>query len=177
MAQVENAAAEVDDSAVRAALAGVVDPCCREREISVLDMGLLESVAIDGDHVRVDIILTSGWCPFQLDLVETITSAVDALPGVGSTDVAITLDSTWSTARMSDDARGKLQFLPDPVTVDRDRFLAARLPPADGRGTPGPTGHDATRPRGDRAPGPTGQGLPRASGGQEPSRDRPSPST
>lgn len=117
----------VDHAAVRDALAGVVDPCCREREISVLDMGLLHAIDVDDDHVRVEIILTSGWCPFQLDLVDTITDAVDALPGVAATDVAITLDEAWSTARLSDDARRKLQFLPDPAAVDRDAFLAERL--------------------------------------------------
>lgn len=117
----------VDHAAVRDALAGVVDPCCREREISVLDMGLLHAIDVDDDRVRVEIILTSGWCPFQLDLVATITDAVDALPGVAATDVAITLDEAWSTTRLSDDARRKLQFLPEPSAVDRDAFLAERL--------------------------------------------------
>ncbi len=117
----------VDDAAVRSALAGVVDPCCREREISVLDMGLLHAIEVDDDHVRVEIILTSGWCPFQLDLVDGITEAVDALPGVAATDVAITLDTAWSSERLSDDARRKLQFLPQPAAVDRDAFVADRL--------------------------------------------------
>jgi metal-sulfur cluster biosynthetic enzyme len=53
------------------ALRGVVDPCCRERGISVVDMGLVHDVAVDaadGD-ARIDILLTSGWCPFQTDLL------------------------------------------------------------------------------------------------------------
>lgn len=129
----------VDDGAVRSALAGVVDPCCREREISVLDMGLLQDIEIDDDRVRVEIVLTSGWCPFQLDLVDTITAAVDAVPGVASSEVAITLDEAWSTARLSDDARRKLQFLPQPGAVDRDRFVADRVPARPPSATvPGP---------------------------------------
>lgn len=128
----------VDDASVRSALATVVDPCCREREISVLDMGLLQSIEVDDDRVRVEIVLTSGWCPFQLDLLDTITAAVDALPGVASSEVAITMDEAWSSARLSDDARRKLQFLPEPGTVDRDRFVADRLPPLPATTTGGP---------------------------------------
>ncbi len=48
----------------RDALAGVYDPCCREKGISVLDMGLVRSVQVeDEDEVAmVELLLTSGWC-------------------------------------------------------------------------------------------------------------------
>lgn len=112
------------------ALREVIDPCCRERGISVVDMGLIEQVELTDDGTAsVRIVLTSGWCPFQTDLLEEITAAVERLPEVGRADVTITLDQTWSTQRLSDDARRKLRFLPEPHEVaDRDAFLATRLP-------------------------------------------------
>jgi metal-sulfur cluster biosynthetic enzyme len=46
------------------ALSEVYDPCCREKGISVVDMGLVRSVRENGGAVRVELLLTSGWCPF-----------------------------------------------------------------------------------------------------------------
>ncbi|HVM14665.1 MAG TPA: metal-sulfur cluster assembly factor [Egibacteraceae bacterium] len=128
--------------AVVDALRLVADPCCRERGISVVDMGLLHDIAVDGGHARVDILLTSGWCPFQVDLVDSITEAVEALPDVEQATVRIVLDEAWSTGRMSTDARRKLRFLPEPGEIgDRDRYVAAHAlplapPAATGKAAP-----------------------------------------
>lgn len=112
------------------ALRSVADPCCRERGISVIDMGLLHDVSLEAGEARIDILLTSGWCPFQVDLVETITDAVEALPDVEAADVRIVLDHVWSTERMSDDAQRKLRFLPEPGEVgDRAGYVAAHSLP------------------------------------------------
>jgi metal-sulfur cluster biosynthetic enzyme len=114
------------------ALRGVVDPCCRERGISVVDMGLVHDVAVDaaGGDARIDILLTSGWCPFQTDLLAQMTAAVEALPQVRRASVQIVLHETWSTDRMSPDARRKLRFLPEPAEVgDRDGYVAAHTLP------------------------------------------------
>ncbi|MGH3505666.1 MAG: hypothetical protein ACRDO2_00510 [Nocardioidaceae bacterium] len=48
---------------VTAALRDVFDPCCRDKGISVVDMGLLHRAWLDGGHARVELLLTSGWCP------------------------------------------------------------------------------------------------------------------
>lgn len=116
------------EAAIVEALRGVHDPCCRERGISVVDMGLLERVELDEGHAHVEIVLTSGWCPFQLDLLTEIEAAVQAVPDIENAEVTITLDTAWSGDRLSDDARSKLRFLPDPRDVDdpsayRDRML------------------------------------------------------
>lgn len=103
--------------AVHRALSGVVDPCCRERGISVVDMGLVRSVEIDDGQVAVDLLLTSGWCPFQVDLVHTVTEALESLPDVDGASVRITLDEVWTSARMSDRATAALRFLPEPAEV------------------------------------------------------------
>ncbi|MBA2617852.1 MAG: DUF59 domain-containing protein, partial [Rubrobacter sp.] len=37
------------------ALRTVYDPCCKEKEISVVDMGLIESIQLDGDAAKVEL--------------------------------------------------------------------------------------------------------------------------
>jgi metal-sulfur cluster biosynthetic enzyme len=39
-------------TAVMEALRSVYDPCCQEKGLSVVDMGLVRSVAVDGDRAR-----------------------------------------------------------------------------------------------------------------------------
>lgn len=119
-----------DTDTIVEALRGVADPCCRERGISVVDMGLVHDVRLEGARAGVDIVLTSGWCPFQTDLVAEITAAVEALPHVGSATVRIVLDQAWSAERMTTEASRKLRFLPSPQEVgDRDRYVAAHALP------------------------------------------------
>lgn len=112
------------------ALRQVVDPCCRERGISVVDMGLVHDVTIDDDgHAHVQILLTSGWCPFQLDLLGEIEAAVAAVPEVSAAEVSITLEQAWSPDRLSPSAAAQLRFLPDPRDVDDRAELARRALP------------------------------------------------
>jgi len=99
---------------VMEALRGIYDPCCQEKGISVVDMGLVRSVAIDGDQARVELLLTTGWCPFAANLVGMISERVAAVPGLAGADVEIVWDEPWTTERLSDDARRKLRFLPHP---------------------------------------------------------------
>ena len=46
------------------ALRDVYDPCCQEKGISIVDMGLVRSLVVQDRHARVELLLTSGWCPF-----------------------------------------------------------------------------------------------------------------
>lgn len=104
------------------ALRGVYDPCCREKGISVVDMGLVRDIAVDDGQARVELLLTSGWCPFAAHLLTEIRERVVAVPGVGDADVEVTWDEAWTTDRLSEDARAQLRFLPHPKEVmDDDR--------------------------------------------------------
>jgi metal-sulfur cluster biosynthetic enzyme len=108
------------------ALRSVYDPCCQEKGISVVDMGLVRRVHADGGGARVELVLTTGWCPFTGHLLEAIRERVEALPEVEQAAVEVTWDEPWTTDRLSDDARRKLRFLPDPSAVpDRDGYVAS----------------------------------------------------
>jgi metal-sulfur cluster biosynthetic enzyme len=109
----ERRMAESPDAIV-AALRSVYDPCCQDKGISVVDMGLVRSVAVDGDRARVELLLTTGWCPFAANLVGMISERVTSLPEVAGASVEIVWDEPWTTERLSDGARRKLRFLPHP---------------------------------------------------------------
>jgi metal-sulfur cluster biosynthetic enzyme len=120
--------AEVPEWAVEA-LSDVFDPCCREKGISIVDMGLLRSVEVRDRHAKVELLLTSGWCPFASRVLIDVADTIGAQPGVDSCEVQIVWDEAWTTERLTDSARSKLRFLPDPAAVgDRDAYLAAHTP-------------------------------------------------
>ena len=96
--------------AVIGALDSCYDPCCRDRKISVVDMGLIESIAIEDRRVEIEMVLTTGWCPFASRLLEMVTEEVGALPMVDSVEVDVVWDPTWTPERMSESAREKLRL-------------------------------------------------------------------
>jgi metal-sulfur cluster biosynthetic enzyme len=110
--------------AVRA-LSDVYDPCCREKGISVVDMGLLRSVTVTERHARVELVLTSGWCPFASRVLSDVEDAIVAQSGVESAEVEVVWDEAWTPDRLSASAVRKLRFLPEPIAVpDRDAYIA-----------------------------------------------------
>ena len=118
----------MDDTARRilAALSTVYDPCCRERGISVVDMGLVHTVSVHDRRARVELLLTSGWCPFASRVLTEAAERIEELPEVDTAEVEVVWHTPWTTERLSDSARRKLRFLPEPVEVgDRDAYITA----------------------------------------------------
>jgi metal-sulfur cluster biosynthetic enzyme len=116
------------DPAVARALRGVYDPCCRDKGISVVDMGLLHRARVADGVAHVELLLTSGWCPFASRVLTDVEAAVTGLPDVSGADVRVVWDQAWDETRLSDDARAKLRFMPAPAQVaDREAFIRGRL--------------------------------------------------
>jgi metal-sulfur cluster biosynthetic enzyme len=110
----------------RDALAEVYDPCCREKGISVLDMGLVRSAVVVDGVAQVELLLTSGWCPFAATVLTQVKDQILSQPGIDDADVSIVWDEAWTTDRLSPRARSILRFLPPPAAVpDRDEYIAA----------------------------------------------------
>ncbi len=112
------------------ALRDVFDPCCQEKGISVVDMGLVRSATTDEDgRTKVELLLTSGWCPFAARVLTEVGDRVRSMPGVSGVDVDIVWDEVWTTERLSPEALQKLRFLPAPGQVhDRDAYVAENRP-------------------------------------------------
>ena len=120
--------ASLSREAVIRALDNCYDPCCQERKISVVDMGLIESIAIDGRRVRIEMVLTTGWCPFASRLLEMVYEEVGSLAAVDRVDVEVVWDPTWTPERMSAGAREKLTKPLEKLAPLREaRLREARL--------------------------------------------------
>lgn len=88
------------------------DPCCKERAVSIVELGLIQGVQVaeNGHDVRVELLLTSGWCPFSTHLLQMIDQNVRAIEGVGEVDTEIVWNTVWTPERMSQSARTKLSL-------------------------------------------------------------------
>jgi metal-sulfur cluster biosynthetic enzyme len=109
------------------ALGEVYDPCCQEKGISIVDMGLVRSVTVSDRHARVALVLTTGWCPFAARVLDEVRDRLESLAEVDTAEVEVDWSEPWTTDRLSPSARAKLRFLPEPSEVpDRNTYIATR---------------------------------------------------
>jgi metal-sulfur cluster biosynthetic enzyme len=81
---------------------------------------------VESGRARVELLLTSGWCPFAATVVDQVERRLLDEPGITGVDVDIVWDEAWTTDRLAPRARRILRFLPPPATVpDRDAYVAA----------------------------------------------------
>ena len=92
----------ITEEMVRNALRSVYDP---EVDHNVQDLGLIYSVAIDGDHVTVTHSLTSVMCPFAEEICEGIEESVAAIPGVARVTRILTFDPPFSIDMVPEETR------------------------------------------------------------------------
>ncbi|WP_411353311.1 Mrp/NBP35 family ATP-binding protein [Microcella daejeonensis] len=83
---VAESAPAATEQAVRAALAGVIDPELR-RPVTELDM--VPRVAVDGDRVTVGLELTIVGCPAATRIEADVRAAAASVPGVAAVDVEV----------------------------------------------------------------------------------------
>ena len=108
---------------IMAALRNCYDPCCKDREISVVDMGLIEEVHINRGHVQIDMLLTSGWCPFVANLNNMMIEEIEKVDGVESVEIEVVWDPVWTMDRLSESARAKLTIPLEPLIPYREERL------------------------------------------------------
>jgi ring-1,2-phenylacetyl-CoA epoxidase subunit PaaD len=96
---------ETDD--IMNVLRGIDDP---EMPISIVDLGIVESVDVDGADgcVSIDILPTFVGCP-ALDMIRNlVTERVGAMRGVGSVRVTFRHAPAWTPDRITDTGRASL---------------------------------------------------------------------
>jgi metal-sulfur cluster biosynthetic enzyme len=86
---------------VMQALGQVSDP---ELGMSIVDLGLVYAVEIDGRRVAVTMTLTAPGCPIHDAMADWVREAVRKISGVEDVRVSITFDPPWT---------------PDRITVER----------------------------------------------------------
>ncbi|HXJ82712.1 MAG TPA: metal-sulfur cluster assembly factor [Candidatus Methylomirabilis sp.] len=82
---------------VTEALRDVFDP---ELGMSVVDLGLIYDVQVDGGQIRVVMTLTAPGCPLHDAMSEWVRQAVGKISGVGAVDVTVTFEPLWTPDRM-----------------------------------------------------------------------------
>jgi len=92
---------------VRAALEKVVDPCSAANgtNLSVVEMGLIESIEIEGCRVTVNLRLTSPDCTMVGYFEEEIEGATESLNGVETVDVLPDQGFSWQPSMLSEKAK------------------------------------------------------------------------
>ena len=113
-----------DPASITAALREVYDPCCADRGISIVDMGVVEEVRVDGAHVDVDLVLTTGWCPFVATMSSSIPDRLRELEGVETVDVHVVWDPVWTPERLSPSARDALSMPLEELEPYRQQRIA-----------------------------------------------------
>ncbi len=92
---------------VRSALEQVFDP--EYPDISVIDLGLVESVEVSADGlVTIGLIPTFSGCPALAMIADDVQEAVQTLEGTSTVSVRWLSSPVWSTDRISADAQQRL---------------------------------------------------------------------
>lgn len=88
---------------VRERLAEVLDPCSTftDRPQSIVDLGLVDAVEIDGPAVTVSLLPTNQLCMYIPHMAEEIESRVGEMAAVSSVSVEVVADKVWTQDRMS----------------------------------------------------------------------------
>lgn len=91
-------APDVAEDAVRQALRTVFDP---ELGMSVVELGLIYRIAVEGRRVGITMTLTAPGCPLHEVMPEWVREAVARVPGVEAVDVSVTFDPPWTPERIA----------------------------------------------------------------------------
>lgn len=92
---------------IRVALAGVPDP--EIPAVSVLDMGMIRDVLVEGDSVTVTVLPTFTGCP-AIDVIKAdVARAVEGVDGVGQVTIEVSFDPPWTSERITEDGRKRLR--------------------------------------------------------------------
>ncbi len=86
------------EETIREALKDVIDP---EVGIDIVDLGLIKEIIVDGNRVKVDMVLTSKACPLVDHLTDQVKRRVEEIPGVSEVDVDV-LDEPWNWDRFTE---------------------------------------------------------------------------
>ena len=111
----------ITETDVRGALAGVIDPELGE---SVLDLGMVRSIAIKDEVVTVTVALTTAGCPLRAQFMKDVRARVGSLAGVKKVNVKFGEMTADQKRSLMDRARFKAQ---ERSTLMMDLSPSARV--------------------------------------------------
>jgi metal-sulfur cluster biosynthetic enzyme len=90
---------------VRNKLTEVLDP---ELFLSIVDLGLVYDIQIEGTTAIITMTLTTIGCPLFDTIQNDIRKAVLSLPDIDTVKVELTFDPPWDYDKMSESAKAEL---------------------------------------------------------------------
>ena len=81
-----------------------------EVPVSIVDLGLIYDIQITDSRVDITMTLTSTGCPARSMISQNVRNRILQIPEVKDADVRIVWEPAWTPARMSDEAKEKLQW-------------------------------------------------------------------
>ncbi|MGQ0825310.1 MAG: Mrp/NBP35 family ATP-binding protein [Actinomycetota bacterium] len=112
---------------VLTALEPVQDP---ELHRSIVELDMVRDVQVAGARVLVVVALTVAGCPLRAEITSRVTNAVQALPGVETVDVELTVMTDEQRQALTQRLHGGHEHRTNPFTDSRTRVLAV----ASGKG-------------------------------------------
>ena len=95
----------------------------------VLDMGMVGSVQVEDGVAKVELLLTSRWCPFAASVLTEVKDQIMASPGSATPTCRSSGTRPGRAAPPSPRARDILRFLPPPAAVADRRSTSVPICP------------------------------------------------
>jgi FeS assembly SUF system protein len=87
------------------ALKNCYDP---EIPLSIVELGLVYEVRVEGGDVHVKMTLTAPGCPLHATISQSVKQEIEKLPGVGQAEVEVVWQPPWTPDRMTPEAKERL---------------------------------------------------------------------
>lgn len=97
----------LDADVIKDALRRVKDP---ELGFSIVELGLVYTIDVDGGKVRVEMTLTSPGCPAGGQIVGEVDAALRDLDGVEDVEIDLVWEPFWTPERIDSKIRTYLGF-------------------------------------------------------------------
>lgn len=89
----------------------VYDP---EISTNIYDLGLIYKIDLDGlPRARIEMTLTSAWCPSADDILRDSERAATTVDGVESCEIKVVWEPKWGPHMMSEEAKLELNLFDD----------------------------------------------------------------
>ncbi len=73
-----------------------------ETGASIVDMGLIYGIKINGNDVKITMTMTSPMCPVTSIILADVQLRLQKLPGIGKVDIELSWDPLWNPEMMSE---------------------------------------------------------------------------
>lgn len=82
-----------------------------EIPVNIVDLGLIYDMEFDGEHVDIEMTLTSMGCPTADAIMREVKLSAEQVDGIEEADVELVWQPPWTPEKVSDDGRAQLSAM------------------------------------------------------------------